>query len=119
MKPIISLNLWDEEFGWHTSLKMGVTQVALYANKGAVDHTFEHYKYILYLDILFTLMKGDGLCRKCGYFEKDITFQAHQPDDVTGLSLTFDKAEKSHLASFSKTVDWFLQKQWRHGCWRQ
>jgi hypothetical protein len=42
-KPIISLKLWDEDFDiWLAYLtKMGVTQVALYANKGAIDHTFE------------------------------------------------------------------------------
>jgi hypothetical protein len=59
-------------------------------------------------------MKDDELCRKCGYFEKGITIQVSQPDNVIGLSLTFDKAEKSHLASFSglvppKTVEaWLL-----------
>ena len=69
--------------------------------------------------MLFSLMKDDGFCKKCGYFEKDITFQVRQLNDVIGLSLTFDKAKRSHLASFPKPVEWFLQRQWKHGCWRQ
>ena len=63
-------------------------------------------------------MGGRGvMCAHCGHFEQPITFDVRQLDSLITLSLAFDKNSRNELASFPKSVKWFLDKQLRYGQW--
>jgi hypothetical protein len=69
---------------------------------------------------LIDLVEEDGyLCQACGYLSKEVTFEVPQLGYQVTMSLEYDRDKRNYLASFPKSMEWFIERQWKNDCWIQ
>lgn len=68
---------------------------------------------------LVNLVEDGHICGECGYLSKEVTFEVPELGYQVAMELEYGKGKRNYLASFPKSIEWFVERQWKEGRWIQ
>jgi hypothetical protein len=68
---------------------------------------------------LIRLTDENCLCQRCGNFRREVIFEVPQLGHQVAMSLEFGGTKRNYLASFPKSIEWFVARQYKNNRWFQ